>query len=123
MSDAQIFQVLGLSLFVFGFSWVINHGAYRRLIKDIAKSEGVLFLMGMLALLTGYALLALHTTDSIIITVLGWLTLIKGITIICFPAFGWNVYTFLNTMNRYFSFMPWLVLALGVASLYLGYLA
>lgn len=122
MTDAQIFQLLGIVLVVLGVSWVVNHGAYRRLVKDMAKSESVLLLMGMIALVTGYALLVLHTTDSIIITVLGWLTLVKGVAIIFFPAVG-NVYAFLNGMKRYFSFMPWLILVLGLASLYLGYLA
>lgn len=121
MTDAQIFQILGLILFVLGLSWVSNHGAYRRLVKDIAKSEGTLFLMGMFAVITGYAILVLHSTDSLIVTVLGWLTLIKGIVILFLPAFGWNVYSFLNAMKHYFGFMPWVVLAIGVASLYLGY--
>lgn len=123
MTDAQIFQLFGLVLVVLGLSWVVNHGAYRRLIKDMMKSESILLLMGILSLVIGYALLALHTTDSVIITLLGWLAIGKGIVIIFLPAFGWNVYAFLNLMKRYFSFMPWLILVIGLACLYAGYLA
>jgi hypothetical protein len=53
---------------------------------------------------------------TVIITIIGWLSLIKGLLLIN---------TFVNSaiIRKYLKISPWLVLILGIVSLYLGFVA
>lgn len=89
MSDAQIFQILSLVYIAVGIGILINPGFYKKLFEDFIENAAVLFLGGVTALVVGYLILAFHNTWtkdlSVIITIVGWLALIKGILIIIRP--------------------------------------
>jgi uncharacterized protein YjeT (DUF2065 family) len=123
MNDAQIFQIFGIGLFSIGLAWVIDGDAYRQTLRDILNNRGVLLLMGLFALITGYLIVALYDADSIIVTILGWIALIKGLFIIVVPSLGKSLYNALENMKKYLIVMPWIVLAIGAILIYVGYFA
>ena len=123
MTNAQIFQLAGVTLFPMGLAWIMNPKLLKDLIREMAASRGVLLLMGMFAIIIGYLILALHQNNLTIITILGWIALVKGFVIIVTPALGFNMSSLLRKLKGYFVFMPWLVFIVSVIALYFGYLA
>ena len=123
MTDAQIFQVTGITLFSMGLTWILNPKSLRDLIREMANNKGTLLIMGMFALIVGYLILALHRNGSVVITILGWIALIKGFVIIIAPASDFNIFSLLRKLKGYFTFIPWLVFIVGIVALYFGYLA
>ena len=89
MSDAQIFQVFSIVYISIGLGIVINGEFYKGMFEDFVERPATLYLGGVMALVVGYLLVAFHNTWtadlSVIITVLGWMALIKGVVILVCP--------------------------------------
>jgi uncharacterized protein YjeT (DUF2065 family) len=127
MADAQIFQLFGIVFVPAGLVWVINPKAFREMVKDIINNSGVLFISGLSAVAIGYLLIAFHNTwaldRSVIITILGWVSLLKGLLIIITPSAQFLAFYNSAIIKKYVSISPWLVLIVGVVSLCLGFFA
>ena len=89
MSDAQIFQIISLVYLSIGIGILINPGFYKKLFEDITENASALYLGGIMALAFGYLIVAFHNTWtkdlSVIITIIGWIALVKGILILVQP--------------------------------------
>ncbi|MHC4691863.1 MAG: hypothetical protein ACYS67_03905 [Planctomycetota bacterium] len=89
MSDAQIFQIISLAYIAVGIGILINPGFYKKLFEDFTEHASFMYLGGIMALAIGYLILAFHNTWtkdlSVIITIFGWIALIKGIVILVRP--------------------------------------
>ena len=89
MSDAQIFQIFSIVYITVGIGIFINPGFYKKLFEDFIENAAVMYLGGVIALVVGYLILSFHFTGtrdiSYIITIVGWLALIKGILILVWP--------------------------------------
>ncbi|MGB8227109.1 MAG: hypothetical protein WCE45_09660 [Sedimentisphaerales bacterium] len=89
MTDAQIFQILGIIYLVIGIGISGNPDFYKKLIKDFTENPPAIYLGGLVALVIGCFLVTLHnnwTRDwSVIITIFGWAALIKGMFLIVLP--------------------------------------
>ena len=74
-------KVLGLYLVIVAPAALLNRRHFPRLIKEFSDSLAMVVLSGFVALVLGLLLVVSHnvwTTDwRVIITLLGWLTLIK----------------------------------------------
>ena len=121
MTDAHIFQLLGLALCAMGISWATNPKVFKQLLSDIAGSRGFLLFSGILSLIIGYLITALYETDSIVIIVIGWIAILKGLAIIMFPSTGVKTSFIFKCLKKYFDILPWIVLIVGMFALYLGY--
>lgn len=125
MSDAQIFQLIGIAYAAVGLGGLINKNTYNRLIEGFVDSPALLFVTGILALVMGFVLVAFHNVWvmgwTVIITLFGWIALIKGVMILVFPGF----YNYLSRkMKMRASFMyayAASVLLIGVLFLLLGF--
>ena len=89
MSDAQIFQVFSLAYLAIGVGILVNPGFYKKLYEDFVENASIMYLGGASALVIGYLIVAFHNTWtndlSVIITIIGWAALIKGIIILILP--------------------------------------
>ncbi|MDQ6967048.1 MAG: hypothetical protein Q9M23_09000 [Mariprofundaceae bacterium] len=67
----------------------LNRGYFRRIIEDFYGNAGLTYIGGFMALIMGALIVHFHNhwvSDwTLLITILGWLALIKGIVIIVFP--------------------------------------
>ena len=85
----HIFQILGLAYLTIGLGIIINPVMYRKVFQDMTKSPSFIFLAGIIALLTGYLLISFNNTWvwglPLIITIIGWLALIKGMMMLIYP--------------------------------------
>ena len=90
MSDAQIFQLFSLVYLAVGVGMLISPGFYKKLFTDFCENAAVMYLGGVAALAIGYVILAHRgircTQDwSMILSLIGWIALIKGILILVQP--------------------------------------
>lgn len=83
---AQILAVIYLSAAIGG---LLNRDFYRSIAEDIYKNRLVTFLMGFLGIIFGMLLIHFHNIWvrdwPVLITIVGWIALLKGINLIAFP--------------------------------------
>ncbi|MCZ6860678.1 MAG: hypothetical protein O7I42_10445, partial [Alphaproteobacteria bacterium] len=76
-------KVLGLYLLLVCTAVLLNRRHFPRLIKEFSESLAVVVLSGFIALVLGLLIVVSHNVWSadwrVIITILGWFTLAKGV--------------------------------------------
>ncbi|PIR88335.1 MAG: hypothetical protein COU09_02775 [Candidatus Harrisonbacteria bacterium CG10_big_fil_rev_8_21_14_0_10_44_23] len=81
-------KVWGLFIVIITFSMMINKKQIAKM-YHLAKEEGMLILMGMLSLVVGILSVLSHniwvSSWPTIITIFGWLALLKGLMFLFFP--------------------------------------
>lgn len=118
---AQITSVIYLSA-ALGAIFSANH--YRRILDDMFKNAGLTYLTGFMAVIIGYLIVNYHNTWeknwTVLITILGWLALIKGVLIIAFPEF---VYRFSEPIfkGRGLRIFPYIAIFIGLLFGYFGF--
>lgn len=84
-----IAQALAVTYLTIGLGLMLNKDYYRRFFQDYYTETSAMQLSGFIALMLGFTLIALHNiwlkNWTILITLIGWLSLIKGVLIIVFP--------------------------------------
>lgn len=125
MLNLSLLQVIGICYLVVGVGLLINTKYYKKMLQDFSESRAVMFLSGFLSLVAGYFIIANYNVWvldwSVIITIVGWGALIKGIILLILPKVmvkisryfthhnGWLVFegiiaTILGTLITYVSF-------------------
>jgi hypothetical protein len=125
MSDAHIFQLIGLAYVAMGLGGLFSKGSYRRLIEGFVDSPALLFLTGIMTLILGFVLVAYHNVWvmgwTVIITIFGWLALIKGMMILIFPGFYASISGRMKMSMGFMRGYAVVVLLIGVFMLLLGF--
>jgi hypothetical protein len=82
-------RFLGIYLLIIGVLWLIRRNSVKAEVKDIFRSVGMIFLEGEIALILGIFIAIVHSmwvSDwRIIVTILGYLMIIKGVVRIGWP--------------------------------------
>ena len=118
-------QVWGISIVVISLALLINEKHLKSLMAKIETDES-LFLWGFVSLIIGLAMVLSYNvwsqTWQVIITILGWLALLKGICLLFMP----------QTMKKWaksVGYQQWLpvylvvLIFIGLAITYLGFTA
>ena len=96
-------QMWGIGCVVFGLSMLFNKKWIAAAVEEMIQNKGVMLLAGLIALILGLVLVALNNVWTsglpLFITILGWLTLLKGATILIFPNFSSSYYKKVNKGN------------------------
>lgn len=125
MSDAQIFQVFSLVYISVGIGMVINPEFYKNMFADFVERPAVLYLGGVTALVVGYLLVAFHNTWtadlSVIITVLGWMALVKGVVIFVCPKHMIRLMKGLVEKKNFMKIEAIVAIVAGVVFVWLGF--
>ncbi|MDD4909632.1 MAG: hypothetical protein PHR44_03010 [Candidatus Omnitrophica bacterium] len=122
-----IAKIFGLCYLILGVGFMFNRKAFQQVMDDFCKNAALVFYGGMLALVIGVVIILNHNiwvADwTVMITVIGWLALIKGIWIIILP----------NTVSKFMQIYrdnecllaahSALVLILGAVLTYFGFFA
>lgn len=99
-------EVLGMTYVVLGLSMVLNKRATESAVVSLVENKGVTWLAGLVTLLLGSFMLSLNNVWTsglpLYITILGWLTFIKGSVIILFPDFAHSYYKKINQGSVFF---------------------
>ena len=112
-----IAQIIGLLFSIDAVGVLINTAIYRRMVEEFTESPAHCYLGGILALFFGLFILNFNnawTADwTVIITIIGWLSVVKGVLLLVFP----NVYLqFANWMRMGDAMMRYM----GIIYLLLG---
>ena len=124
MSDANIFQLLGLAYFGVGLGAVISPQYYLKVLKSYAESPAVVYLNGFVILAIGYLLVAYHNIWvfdwPLLITVVGWIALFKGLFMLVQPKLYVDLSKKLKQSVGFFRTQAILIAMLGILFLCLG---
>ena len=89
-SSFIIAQILGPLYVIVAAGLLLNPLAYQRVLEEFFESPALAFLGGVLALTFGLAILAFHHTWNadwtVVVTLIGWLGLIKGSLLAIWPG-------------------------------------
>ncbi len=88
--DTSLFlaRLIGPMLLVIGAGVLINRENFRAMAKELTASRELMFLIGVLTLIAGLAILTTHNVWQgwpIIVTILGWILAIGGALRILVP--------------------------------------
>ncbi|MBU1924127.1 MAG: hypothetical protein KJ710_07740, partial [Candidatus Omnitrophica bacterium] len=104
-----------------------NRKAFQQVMEDFFKNAALLFFSGLFALVIGVVIILTHNVWvanwTVIITIIGWLALIKGIWIIVFPN---TVPKFIQAYKKNENLLmvnPVVMLILGAVLTFFGFFA
>ena len=125
MTDASIFQILGLFYLAMGLGMLADPRFYKEMINKMIDNEAVFFVTGLLIFIMGYFLVAYLNIWiggwTIIITIFGWLTLLEGLMMIVIPEKSIKLYNSIKVSKGQLSIYGVIVFVLGIIFTYLGY--
>ena len=99
---------------------------YRKIADDFFSNSGLIYLAGFITAVIGLLIVTYHNrwtkNWTVLITILGWLALVKGICLIAFPQF---VHSLSERMLTDFGsrFFPYVALCLGLLFAYFGFVS
>jgi len=115
-------QILGIFFVVVGASMVVNKKATKAAMEEAVQNRGYLWMWGFLAILTGAVIVVLNNVWTsglpLVITILGWLAIIKGVFILFFPDAAVSVYRKFNKEGL-LVFSGLVVIVIGLILFYL----
>ncbi|MBL7068914.1 MAG: hypothetical protein ISS34_03575 [Candidatus Omnitrophica bacterium] len=84
-----IARIFGLCYLIIGAGLVFNQKAFQHVMGDFCKNAALVFIAGLFALVIGVVIVLTHNVWvanwTVMITIIGWGGLIKGIWMIVFP--------------------------------------
>jgi hypothetical protein len=111
-------RLIGPYLVIVGIGLFANLGRYPKLIEDFFANAALVYLGGVIALIFGLLIVVFHPLWTwgwpVIITLFGWLALIKGTLLIVWPALPARHAAFF-ARNPTRIVIPWaIMIAIGV---------
>ena len=118
-------KILGLYFLAVGLALILNPDRFKRMYQQVMEDENFLLTGGILALLIGAVIISIHNIWifgwPVIITVLGWWSLIKGFGLFIYPeSIKW--FSFIqNRSNRFYRTTGFFYTVFALFLLYKGY--
>ena len=119
-------QLIGPLLLVTGVGMVANAEGYRTMAHEFLASRALIYIAGLLAFVPGLAIVLVHNVWAfdwrVIITLLGWLSLLGGIFRLVLPRKVTAVGSAILARPRYLTGGGIAVVTLGTILTVFGYL-
>ncbi len=113
-------HILGISFVILGLAMLLNKGNMSAVMDTLVSNKAILCLTGFVTLMLGAILVVLNNTWTsglpLLVTILGWMMLIKGAFLLLLPNTAAAYYKRMNT-NGLFIWAGLLVLVLGIVLL------
>jgi hypothetical protein len=117
-------QVLGITFAVLGLSMLFNKNNTILAVEEMVQSKSFMWIGGLIALMIGAVIIALNNVWSsnlhLLISLIGWLALIKGAFLLFLPNSAASFYRKVNKGNI-FVLAGLVVFILGLLLLYKGF--
>jgi hypothetical protein len=118
-------RVIGIACIVVGLS-VLNRKHFSVVIQELLNNRSTLWLTGFVTVVFGAAIISLYSVWStnwrVVITIVGWLSLLKGAAIMFFPHKIASLYSRINT-GAYTAIAGVVAIVLGIFLLYASLVA
>ena len=119
-------KLIGPVLIVIGLGLLVKQSDFREMATDFLSSRAMIFLAGLLTLVTGLAIVLTHNVWEfdwpVIITILGWLSVFGGIFRILFPDSVQSMGTNMLDKPAMMTVSGIIQIVLGLWLCYVGYL-
>lgn len=119
-----ISKIIGVIYLAFGIGMLVNPSFYRREIPKLLENSAYLILGGFLAVVFGFLILEgqyTWTSDwTIVITILGWIAILKGAMLLAFPN-SMKMYKPLFESKVFMNILTPMVILMGAVFIYLGF--
>lgn len=117
-------QLIGLYLVIVSLGVLIHHHRYRRVTHEFLTNHALVAISGNLGLLMGLVILVMHhvwvANWPVVITIIGWFLVLRGILAIFLPAV-FVKYSKELIERRGFYLCSWVCFLVGVYLLWLGF--
>lgn len=115
-------KILALTYIAFGIAAVSGKVTFEKMLEDFERSPALAYVTGFFTLVLGMLLVQYHNVWTcnwtVLITLIGWISLIKGIMLIAFPQYmslckgwykntrGWGIFMIaFGALFAYFGFI------------------
>ena len=119
-------KLIGPVLIVIGLGLLVKQSDFREMATDFLSSRAMIFLAGLLTLVTGLAIVLTHNVWvfnwPVIITILGWLSIVGGVFRILFPDSVQSMGTNMLDKPAMMTVSGIIQIVLGLWLCYVGYL-
>jgi hypothetical protein len=120
-------KILGIYFLAIGIAFLFNTDRFKKIYQQFMDDENSLLMGGILALLIGAVIVSVHNIWvlgwPLIITLLGWWSLIKGFALLAYPE-SINLFTFLqNRSTLFYQIISLVYVLLGLFLIYQGWIA
>lgn len=116
-----VFQAACIVYLAAGVGALLGNMKFESLVKDFEKSPGLTYLAGFITVIIGLLIVGQHNVWqkdwTVLVTIIGWAALIKGVFLIAFP----NQLSMFNGLYKKNSMWGVLLIILGVLFGYLGF--
>ena len=120
-------KLIGPVLIVIGLGLLVKQSDFREMATDFLSSRAMIFLAGLLTLVTGLAIVLTHNVWvfnwPVIITILGWLSIVGGVFRILFPDSVQSMGTNMLDKPAMMTVSGIIQIVLGLWLCYVGYIA
>ena len=119
-----IAKIIGIVYTALGVGLIINKKYYKETFKKMISNTSFLFMGGLFAIIIGVLIIEHHNywkNDwTVLITIIGWVAIIKGILLIVFPKSFSIFKPFFSSKLLYLIFGPFMII-IGIVFLYFGF--
>ena len=120
-----IAQIIGLLFCIDAVGVLVNTAFYRRIVEEFIESPALCYLGGILALFFGLFILNFNnawTADwTVIITIIGWLSVVKGVLLIVFPKVYLNFSNWMRMGDAMMRYIGIIYLLIGLFLTFKGF--
>lgn len=125
MTDAQIFQLAGIVYLSVGIGIISSRDFYSKMVANFMDNAAAYYLGGLTALTIGYLLVTFHNDWvkdwPVLITILGWIALIKGIFLLAAPNAAAQVSSYFIKNVKFINIWATVAIILGALFCWLGF--
>jgi len=126
VASILIAQVLSIIYLAFAIGLLVSNDFYKKALPQIMSNSSTYLFGGFLAIVLGMLMIRHHNSWqnnwTSLITIIGWIALLKGITALVFPQYLYNIGGFfMRPQNQKKILLPILLIAASFFG-YLGFL-
>ena len=121
-----IAQLYAIAFLAIGLGMLFNAKYYQKAFDAMMKESGLIYLGGMLTLIIGFLMVTRHNVWEgwpTIITVFGWIAVLKGVMLIVFPGFAMPMFASWFKNKGFLRIMGVCTLLIGGFLGYMSFLA
>jgi len=125
-SSTLLARLMGPYIILIGASLILNQKIFRQIMEDFPKNPSLVFVTGLLTFVAGLATVLFHNiwvADwRVIITIFGWIVLIKGVFLVMLPGTLAKT-TKIYSKNFKIVMIPWgIMILIGIFLTIKGYI-
>jgi uncharacterized protein YjeT (DUF2065 family) len=119
-------KILGFYYLAVGITFLLNPARFREVYQAMIKNDAFLYLSGVCALFLGAFIVSVHNIWifewPVLITIIGWLILIKGFGLLTYQKFAQKFSFMLRKSDAFYKRLGIFLIFFGLFFLYQGWI-